>query len=101
MSSIFSKVEVYDCASMQSIEFNAPGIIRDEDDFFDIPGMEEWFDEMYGDINVNAEVYIFGSGESYSATEEEIKALTEEFITEECDCIEIINFTIMKEDEEE
>lgn len=97
MSKIFSKIEIYDCESMQSIEFNTPGFVRDEDDLLDIPGVEDWFEEICGDsINVNSEVYIFGSGESVNASDEEVEAITDDFIASECDCLEIINFTIIK-----
>ena len=80
-SKIFSKIEIYDYESMQSIEFNAPGFVRDEDDLLDIPGVDDWFEEICGDsINVNSEVYIFGSGESESATEEEVATIMKKHI---------------------
>lgn len=101
MSSIFSKVEAYDSDGRQSVDFRTPGFVRDESDFLDIDGMDDFLEDAVGDIGVSVEVYIFGTGESNDATDEEMRALTEDFIDQECDCIEVINFVIRKEDDYE
>ena len=100
MSKIFSCVEAYDREGMQSVEFRVAGWVLDEDDFFDCDGMDDFYDEAKGDLEVEVQVYSFGNGESESANDEDMKMLTEEFIDNECDCVEVRNFVIIKEDEE-
>ena len=100
MSKIFSKVEAYDSDGMQSVEFRVAGWIRDEDDFFDCEDMDEFFEDATGDIEVEVQTYSFGDGESENASDSDMEALTEDFINNECDCIEVINFVIIKEDED-
>ena len=100
MSKIFSKVEAYDSRGMQSVEFRTSGWVRDEDDFFDCDEMDEFYEDAAGDIEVEVQTYSFGYGESENASERDMEALTEDFIDNECDCIEVINFVIIKEDED-
>jgi len=99
MSKIFSQVEAYDGEGMQSVEFRVAGWVRDEDDFFDCDRMDEFYENAAGDIEVEVQIYSFGDGESENASDEDMKALTENFINNECDCIEIINFVIIKEND--
>ena len=98
MSKIFSKVEAYDGAGMQSVEFRTSGWVLDEDDFFDCDGMDDFYEDAEGDIEVDVQIYSFGDGESENADDADMKMLTEEFIDNECDCIEVRNFVIIKED---
>lgn len=100
MSKIFSKVEAYDANGMQSVEFRVAGWIRDQDDFLDCDGMDEFYEEARGDLEVEVQIYSFGYGESEKASDNDMEELTEDFIDNECDCIEVINFVIIKEDEE-
>ena len=99
MSKIFSCVEAYDDEGRQSVEFRVAGWVRDEDDFFDCDDMDEFYEDAKGDIEVVVNIYAFGEGESESASDDEMRMLTEEFISHECDCIEVINFVIIKEDD--
>lgn len=98
MSKIFSKVDAYDADGMQSVEFRTPGWILDEDDFLECDGMDGFVDDAEGDVEVEVQIYSFGDGESVSADDADMKMLTEEFIDNECDCIEVRNFVIIKED---
>lgn len=98
MSKIFSKVEAYDSEGMQSVEFRTPGWVLDEYDFFDCDGMYDFYEDAAGDIEIEVQIYSFGEGESESASDQDMKMLTEEFIDKECDCIEVRNFVIIKED---
>ena len=99
MSKIFSKVEAYDSRGMQSVEFRVAGWVRDEDDFFDCDDMYEFYEDAAGDIEVEVQIYSFGYGESENASDRDMEVLTEDFIDNECDCIEVINFVIIKEEE--
>ena len=99
MSKIFSKVEAYDGVGMQSVEFRVSGRVLDEDDFFDCDGMDDFFKDARGDIEVEVQIYSYGEGESENADDDDMRMLTEEFIEEECDCIEARNFVIIREDE--
>lgn len=99
MSKIFSHVEAYDEKGMQSVEFRVAGWVRDEDDFFDCDTMDEFFEDAKGDLEVVVQVYSFGEGESEAASDDEMYMITEQFIDEKCDCIEVINFVIIKEEE--
>ena len=97
MSKIFSKVEAYNGVSL--VEFIASGWVRDEDDFLGCDDMDEFIEDATGDIEVEVQIYSFGYGESENASDRDMEGLTEEFIDNECDCIEVINFVIIKEDE--
>lgn len=99
MSKIFSCVEAYDDKGRQSVDFRVAGWVRDEDDFFDCDDMDEFYEDAEGDLEVVVNVYSFGEGESESASDDEMRMLTEEFIDNECDCIEVINFVIIKEED--
>ena len=97
MSKIFSKVEAYNGVSL--VEFIASGWVRDEDDFLYCDDMDEFVEGAVGDIEVEVQIYSFGYGEYENASDRDMEGLTEEFIDNECDCIEVINFVIIKEDE--
>lgn len=99
MSKIFSNVEASD--GFHVWFFTVPGWVQDEDDFM---CTDQWSDieelMMTNCLDVSVKIYCYGEGESETATEEDIEALTNEFIDKECDCIQGIGFTIYMEDEE-
>lgn len=99
MSKVFSHIAVSD--GFLSWEFNAPGWVLDEDDFMSTDGGSDIIDLAIGDLNVDVRIYCFGEGESVSADEDEVEALTEEFIDKECDCIQGVGFTIYMEDNDD
>lgn len=98
MSKVFSHVIATD--GFKSYEFYVPGLVQDEDDFFNTDCGWEMIGAITGAIDVDVRIYCFGDGESERADETDIAMLTEEFIEKECDCIQGIGFTIYMEDEE-
>ena len=97
MSKIFSCIEASD--GYHAWGFTAPGWVQDEDDFLCTDRGSDIAELMMSDLEVDVRIYCYGEGESDSATEEDVEALTEDFINNECDCIRGVAFTIYMEGE--
>lgn len=98
MSKIFSCIEASD--GFHAWGFTVPGWVQDEDDFLCTDHGSEITEMMMNDIDIEVRIYCYGEGESVAADDDDIEMLTEEFINNECDCIQTINFTIIMEDKE-
>ena len=98
MAILFSAVTV--TANGESAEFLVSGIPRD---FYDLDAWTEF--ERFTDyidedteVSVHAEAYLYGEGETFSATPEEIAYFTkrtaadDRFLTDHCDNIEGVDF---------
>lgn len=106
MAVLFSAVTV--TAGNEEIELFVGGIPREYDD------LEGWtiFNDFLGDINedtevsVHAEAYLYGEGETYRATPEEVAyfmkrmEMDADFLHDRCDCIEDVDFTFQWSPEE-
>ena len=98
MSKIFSCIEASD--GFHVWWFTAPGFVQDEDDFRCTDQGSDIVETMMSDLEVDVRIYCYGEGESVTADNDDIEMITEDFINNECDCIQTINFTIIMEDEE-
>lgn len=100
MSKVFSVVSVYAPNECIGWDFRVSGFVRDEDDFWDIEGTEEMYEMATGYLEIEAQTYVFGEGESVSADDNDMKMLTEDFIDDECDCTEVNSFVVYVNEED-
>ena len=100
MSKIFSVVSVYAPNECIAWGFRVPGFVRDEDDFWDLEDAEEMYEMATDCLEIEAQTYVFGDGESVRADDNDMKMLTEDFIDDECDCIEVNSFVVYVDEED-
>lgn len=100
MAVLFSAVTL--TADNNQVEFLAAGIPREADDLEGWTAYENFMDELDSEqeVNVHVEDYLYGDGETFKATPEEVTYLKmradadEEFLNDHCDNIEDSDFTI-------
>ena len=100
MAVLFSAVTL--TADNNQVEFLAAGIPRDSDDLEGWTAYENFMDELDSEqeVSVHVEAYLYGEGETFKATPEEVAYFKmradadEEFLHDHCDNIEDADFTI-------
>lgn len=100
MAVLFSEVTL--TTDNNQIEFLVAGIPRDSDDLEGWTAYENFMDELDSEqeVSVHVEAYLYGEGETFKATPEEVAYFTmraEEdagFLACHCDNIEDSNFSI-------
>ena len=100
MSLLFSNVEM--TTDTETCEFMVGGIPREEDDFSGWLAYENFIEglEDNTEISVHVEAYLYGGGETFVASPEEVAYFysrikgNEDFLSERCDNIEDVDFTI-------
>ena len=100
MALLFSHVRVTTPDGNEA-EFLVSGIPREFDDFEYYTTFEDFLDGVEEDteISVHAEAYLYGEGETYTATLEELAyfylriEMREDFLSARCDNIENVDFT--------
>ena len=100
MAVLFSAVTL--TADNNQVEFLAAGIPRDADDLEGWTAYENFMDELDSEqeVSVHVEAYLYGEGETFKATPEEVAYFKmradadEEFLHDHCDNIEDADFTI-------
>ena len=100
MALLFSHVRV-SAPDGNEAEFLVKGIPRDYDDLENYTAFEEFLGELdeETEISVHAEAYLYGEGETYSASIEEVAYFhlrmqkDENFLSGHCDNIESVDFT--------
>lgn len=100
MAVLFSAVTL--TADNNQAEFLAAGIPRDSDDLEGWTAYENFMDELDSEqeVSVHVEAYLYGDGETFKATPEEVAYFKmradagEEFLHDHCDNIEDADFTI-------
>lgn len=83
------------------VEFLVSGIPREFDDFDYYTKFEDFIDSIEEDteISIHAEAYLYGEGETFQASIEEVAYFTlrmqkdENFLSSHCDNIESVDFT--------
>ena len=107
MALLFSHVRV-SAPDGNEAEFLVKGIPRDYDDLENYTAFEEFLGELdeETEISVHAEAYLYGEGETYTASIEEVAYFylrmqkDERFLSDHCDNIESVDFTIQYDPEE-
>lgn len=100
MAVLFSAVTL--TAENNQVEFLAAGIPREADDLEGWTAYENFMDELDSEqeVGVHVEAYLYGDGETFKATPEEVAYLKmradadEDFLHDHCDNIEGADFTI-------
>ena len=100
MAVLFSAVTL--TADNNQVEFLAAGVPRDADDLEGWTAYENFVDELDSEqeVSVHVEAYLYGEGETFKATPEEVAYFKmradadEEFLHDHCDNIEDADFTI-------
>jgi hypothetical protein len=100
MALLFSHVRV-STPDGNEAEFLVSGIPREFDDFEYYTAFEDFLDGIEEDteISVHAEAYLYGEGETFKATIEEVAYFhlrmkqDEKFLSGHCDNIESVDFT--------
>ena len=100
MALLFSHVRV-SAPDGNEAEFLVKGIPRDYDDLENYTAFEDFLDgiEEETEISVHAEAYLYGEGETFTASIEEVAYFhlrmqkDENFLFGHCDNIESVNFT--------
>ena len=100
MAVLFSAVTL--TAGNNQAEFLAAGIPRATDDLEGWTAYENFMDELDSEqeVSVHVEAYLYGEGETFKATPEEVAYFKmradadEEFLHDHCDNIEDADFTI-------
>jgi len=100
MSILFSKVTMYDGTEME--DFLVGGIPREESDLEGWLAYEHFMEgvEDETDVAVHVKAYLYGGGETYPATPEEVAymysriANRSDFLSDRCNNIENLDFTI-------
>ena len=100
MALLFSHVRV-SAPDGSEAEFLVKGIPRDYDDLENYTAFEDFLDgiEEETEISVHAEAYLYGEGETFKATIEEVAYFhlrmqqDEKFLSGHCDNIESVDFT--------
>ena len=99
MAVLFSAVTV--TAGDQEKEFLVRGIPRELGDIEGYTAFEEFMEDIdeETEVSVHAEAYLYGEGETYTATLEELayfylrREMREDFLSARCDNIEDVDFT--------
>lgn len=99
MAVLFSAVTV--TAGAQEKEFLVRGIPRELGDIEGYTEFEEFIEEIdeETEVSVHAKAYLYGEGETYTATLEELAyfyqriEMREDFLSARCDNIEDVDFT--------
>lgn len=99
MAVLFSAVTV--TAGDQEKEFLVRGIPRELGDIEGYTAFEEFMEDIdeETEVSVHAEAYLYGEGETYAATLEELAyfylriEMREDFLSARCDNIEDVDFT--------
>ena len=99
MAVLFSAVTV--TAGDQEKEFLVRGIPREFGDIEEYTAFEEFMEDIdeETEVSVHAEAYLYGEGETYTATLEELAyfylriEMREDFLSARCDNIEDVDFT--------
>lgn len=99
MAVLFSAVTV--TAGDQEKEFLVRGIPRELGDIEGYTAFEEFMEDIdeETEVSVHAEAYLYGEGETYTATLEELAyfylriEMREDFLSARCDNIEGVDFT--------
>ena len=99
MAVLFSAVTV--TAGDQETEFLVRGIPRELGDIEGYTAFEEFMEDIdeETEVSVHAEAYLYGEGETYMATLEEVAyfykriEMREDFLSARCDNIEDVDFT--------
>ena len=99
MAVLFSAVTV--TAGDQETEFLVRGIPRELGDIEGYTAFEEFMEDIdeETEVSVHAEAYLYGEGETYTATLEELAyfylriEMREDFLSARCDNIEDVDFT--------
>ena len=99
MAVLFSAVTV--TAGDQEKEFLVRGIPRELGDIEGYTAFEEFMEDIdeETEVSVHAEAYLYGEGETYTATLEELAyfylriEMHEDFLSARCDNIEDVDFT--------
>ena len=99
MAVLFSAVTV--TAGDQEKEFLVRGIPRELGDIEGYTAFEEFMEDIdeETEVSVHAEAYLYGEGETYTATLEELAhfylriEMREDFLSARCDNIEDVDFT--------
>ena len=100
MALLFSHVRV-SAPDGSEAEFLVKGIPRDYDDLENYTAFEDFLDgiEEETEISVHAEAYLYGEGETFTASIEEVAYFhlrmqnDENFLSGHCDNIESVDFT--------
>lgn len=100
MAVLFSAVTL--TADNDRVEFLTGGIPRDADDLEGWTAYENFMDELDSnqEVRVHVEAYLYGEGESFKATPEEVAYFTKraetdaQFMHGYCDNIEGVDFSI-------
>lgn len=98
---IYTTIDAF-TADNNQVEFLAAGIPRDADDLEGWTAYENFMDELDSEqeVSVHVEAYLYGEGETFKATPEEVAYFKmradadEEFLHDHCDNIEDADFTI-------
>lgn len=106
MAVLFSAVTV--TAGDQETEFLVRGIPRELGDIEGYTAFEEFMEDIdeETEVSVHAEAYLYGEGETYTATLEEVAyfykriEMREDFLSARCDNIEDVDFTFRWSPEE-
>ena len=99
MAVLFSAVTV--TAGDQEKEFLVRGIPRELGDIEGYTAFEEFMEDIdeETEVSVHTEAYLYGEGETYTATLEELAyfylriEMREDFLSARCDNIEAVDFT--------
>ena len=106
MAVLFSAVTV--TAGDQETEFLVRGIPRELGDIEGYTAFEEFMEDIdeETEVSVHAEAHLYGEGETYTATLEEVAyfykriEMREDFLSARCDNIEDVDFTFRWSPEE-
>lgn len=102
MALLFSRVRA-STPDGNEVEFLVSGIPREFDDFDYYTKFEDFIDSIEEDteISIHAEAYLYGEGETFQASIEEVAYFTlrmqkdENFLSGHCDNIESVDFTFI------
>ena len=100
MSILFSKVTMRD--DYNESEFFVSGFPQEPDDLEGWTAYHDFLDEITEDtiVNIHAEAYLYGEGETVKATPEEVAYMTirdqndSSFLSGRCDCIGESDFNV-------
>ena len=106
MSILFSKVEL--TTDDDSAEFLMGGIPHSQDDMDGWTAYEDFIDgiDSESEVSVHAEAYLYGGGETVTASPEEVAYMTirmnqdDRFLSGHCDNIEDVDFAFLHTPEE-
>ena len=101
MAVLFSAVTV--TAQDKECEFLVRGIPRDYGDIEGYTAFEDFMEDIgeETEVSVHAEAYLYGEGETYTATLEEVAyfhmriKMREDFLSARCDNIEDVDFSFI------